>query len=132
MFTTNTVEFLPRQNSTIRATVHTTTRATPAQLIFGRDAIFQVQHVADWQYIKQRKQQMINAINARENSKRIPYKYHVGQRVLIKAEQGTKYGTDLYLGPFTVEAVNANVTLRVNECAVTDTYNIRNVTPYTE
>ena len=116
----------------VRATVHTTTRATPAQLIFGRDAIFQVQHVADWQYIKQRKQQMINANNARENSKRIPYKYRVGQRVLIKAEQGAKYGTDSYLGPFTVEAVNANGTLRVNEGAVTDTYNIRNVTPYTE
>jgi transposase InsO family protein len=54
----------------VRATVHTTNRATPAQLIFGRDAIFQVQHIADWQYIKQRKQQMINANNARENSKR--------------------------------------------------------------
>ncbi len=75
---------------------------------------------------------MINANNERENSKRIPYKYRVGQRVLIKAEQGAKYGTDSYLGPFTVEAVNANGTLRVNEGAVTDTYNIRNVTPYTE
>jgi len=116
----------------VRATVHTTNRATPAQLIFGRDAIFQVQHVADWQYIKQRKQQMINANNERENSKRIPYKYRVGQRVLIKAEQGAKYGTDSYLGPFTVEAVHTNGTLRVNEGAVTDTYNIRNVTPYTE
>jgi len=30
----------------VRATVHTTTtRATPAQLIFGHDAIFQVQHI---------------------------------------------------------------------------------------
>jgi len=116
----------------IRATVHSTTRATPSQLIFGRDAIFQVQHIADWQYIKQRKQQMINANNARENAKRIDYKYRVGQRVLIKAEQGAKYGTDSYLGPYIVTAVNDNGTLRVNEGAVTDTYNIRNVTPYTE
>jgi hypothetical protein len=105
----------------VRATVHTT-----------EDAIFQVQHIADWQYIKQHKQQMINTNNARENSKRIPYKYRVGQRVLIKAEQGAKYGTDSYLGPFTVEAVYDNGTIRVNEGAVTDTYNLRNVTPYTE
>ena len=116
----------------VRATVHTTTRASPSQLIFGRDAIFQVQHVADWQYIKKRKQNAINVNNARENSKRIPYEYQVGQRVLIKAEQSSKYGTDSYFGPFTVEAVNSNGTLRVNEGAVTDTYNIRNVTPYTE
>ena len=39
---------------------------------------------------------------------------------------------DLYFGPFTVEAVNTNGTVRVNEGTVTDTYNIRNVTPYTE
>jgi hypothetical protein len=117
---------------TVRATVHTTNRATPAQIIFGRDAIFQVQHIADWQYIKQCKQQMINTNNARENSKRIPYKYRVGQRVLIKAKQGAKYGTDSYLGPFTVEAVYDNGTIRVNKAAVTDTYNLRNVTPYTE
>ncbi|MFM7543288.1 MAG: RNase H-like domain-containing protein [Ignavibacteria bacterium] len=116
----------------VRATVHTTNRATPAQLVFGRDAILQVQHIADWEYITKRKQQMINANNARENSARIPYEYRVGQRVLIKAEQGAKYGTDSYLGPFTVTAVHNNGTIRVNEGAVTDTYNIRNVTPYTE
>ena len=30
-----------------RTTVHTTNRATPAQLVFGRDAILNVQHEAD-------------------------------------------------------------------------------------
>ena len=106
--------------------------ATPAQLIFGRDAIFQVQHLADWRYITQRKQDAINNNNRRENAKRLPYNYRVGQHVLIKAEQSAKYGTDLYLGPFTVEAIHNNGTIRVNEGTVTDTYNIRNVTPYTE
>jgi hypothetical protein len=107
----------------VRATVHTTTRATPAQLIFGQDAIFQVQHLADWWYITQRKQHAINTNNTREN-------YHVGQqRVLIKAEQSAKYSTDSYFGPFTVEAVNTYGTVRVNKGTVTDTYNIRNVTP---
>ena len=117
----------------VRATAHTTTRATPSQLIFGRDAIFQVQHhIADWQYIMQRKQHLININNKRENAKRIPYTYHVGQRVLIKAEQSAKYGSDSYLGPFIIEALHSNGTVRVNEGTVLDTYNIRNVTPYTE
>jgi hypothetical protein len=104
----------------------------PGSINFGRDAIFQVQHLANWRYITQRKQHAVKTNNTRENSKRLPYTYHVGQRVLIKAEQSAKYGTDSYFGPFTVEAVNTNGTVRVNEGTVTDTYNIRNVTPYTE
>lgn len=115
----------------VRATVHSTTRATPMQLVFGRDAIFNVQHIADWQFVKERKQRLIDLNNKRENAKRLPYTYVVGQRVLVKAAQSTKYGTDAYLGPFTVDSVNPdNGTVRVNEGAVTDTYNIRNVTPY--
>ena len=39
-----------------RATVHTTLQATPAQLVFGQDAILNTQFDADWTYIKQRKQ----------------------------------------------------------------------------
>jgi transposase InsO family protein len=43
----------------MRATVHTTTRATPMQLVFGRDAIHKnVKFQADWQYIKERKQRL--------------------------------------------------------------------------
>ena len=38
-----------------RATVHSTNRATPMQLVFGRDAILNVKHEADWTYIKKQK-----------------------------------------------------------------------------
>ena len=43
----------------MRATVHTTTRATPSQLVFSRDAMHNVGFKADWQYIKDRKQKLI-------------------------------------------------------------------------
>jgi hypothetical protein len=114
----------------VRATVHSTLRASPMQLVFGRDAIFNLQHIADWKYIKDRKQRMIVANNKRENAKRKDYKYEVGDQVLVKAEQSSKYGSDAYLGPYTVAAVYDNGTVRVDEGTVTDTYNIRNVTPY--
>ncbi|MGL5934772.1 MAG: hypothetical protein ACRCZI_04020, partial [Cetobacterium sp.] len=39
----------------MRATVHTTTRATPSQLVLKRDAIHNVGFKADWHYIKNRK-----------------------------------------------------------------------------
>ena len=36
----------------IRATVSTTTEKSPMQLVFGRDAILNIQHTADWNRIK--------------------------------------------------------------------------------
>jgi len=40
----------------MRATVHTTTRATPTQLVFRRDAMLNMNFEANWQYIKEQKQ----------------------------------------------------------------------------
>ena len=36
----------------IRSTVHTTTQHTPSQLVFGRDAILNINQEANWQLIK--------------------------------------------------------------------------------
>ena len=57
----------------IRSTIHMTTRATPMQLVFGRDSILNIKHVADWKYIQSRKQDMIVKNNIKENKKRKPY-----------------------------------------------------------
>ena len=35
----------------MRATYHTTTQATPSQLVFGRDAILNTMFEADWNFI---------------------------------------------------------------------------------
>ena len=40
----------------IQATYHTTLQATPAQLVFGHDAILNVQFEAHWNLIQQNKQ----------------------------------------------------------------------------
>ena len=55
-----------------RATYHTTTQATPMQLVFGKDAILNTTFQANWKYIKHRKQKLIHKDNQRENSRRIP------------------------------------------------------------
>ena len=61
----------------LRSTYHTTLEATPMQLVFGRDAILPIFHQADWQYIKAKKQRLINLNNKRENAKRIPHTYQI-------------------------------------------------------
>lgn len=114
----------------VRATVHTTTQATPMQLVFGRDAILNIQMEANWKRIKERKQALIIANNKRENQKRLPHTYRVGDQILIRKDWDSKYGSDAYKGPYEIVEVRSNGTVRVNEGRVTDTYNIRMITPY--
>ena len=114
----------------LRATVHTTTQYTPTQLAFGRDSILNVRHEANWNIIKQRKQALINRGNARENRTRIPHEYKVGDLVLLKNEWSTKFNQDAYSGPLKITAVRNNGTVRARKGNITDTYNLRNITPY--
>ena len=115
----------------LRATVHTTTRALPAQLVFGRDSIMNIQFQADWNAIKEFKQTRIRKDNQRENAKRIPHEYQAGDQVLIKAsETKWKFQKNPWEGPHTIVKVNDNGTVRLKMGAVTDTINIRLIKPY--
>ena len=99
------------------------------QLVFGRDAMLNIPFTANWKFIEARKRKLIERNNKRENSKRISHTYQVGDQILIKQRQETKFGRNPYKGPFTViSARGANVV--VNEGRVQDTYNIRQVKPY--
>ena len=119
----------------MRSTVHTTNQATPTQLVFGRDACLNVSFEADWQYIKARKQKLIQQNNKRENDKRVPHEYHVGDRVLVLQAPNRKHGKDRYAGPYVIQRVNDNGTVTLvqgtnNGGVVTQTWNIRQVTPF--
>ena len=118
----------------VNATVHTTLKATPAQLVFGRDALLNVSFQADWDFIKQRKQKLIVQNNKRENATRIPHTYNVGDAVMVRLDPNRKHGTDRFSGPWTVTRVNDNGTLQLRKDAVRggavyQTWNIRNVDP---
>ena len=75
----------------VRSTYHTTLQKTPGQLIFGRDMIFNIKHTANWDYIKQRKQTLIQKNNLRENSKIIPHIYYTGDKVMLQIGNTFKY-----------------------------------------
>ena len=120
--------------SAMRAVVHTTTRATPSQLVFGRDAMLNVSFEADWQYIKERKQKLILQNNKKENAKRIPHTHDVGDQALMRQQNNRKHGDDEHVGPFRLTAVkdNGTVTLKKDgeSGAVYETWNIRQLEPY--
>jgi len=113
----------------VRSTFHTTLRKSPGQLVFGRDMILNIKHVANWEFIRKRKQDLIEKNNIRENATRIPYVYKKGDKVLLKRGTENKYETP-YLGPFDILKVNDNGTVRLQMGAIIDTVNIRRITPY--
>ena len=107
----------------------TTLQQTPGQLVFGRDMIFNIKHTANWEYIRKRKQDLINKNNKRENAGRIKHEYKVGEKVLLKRGKENNYESP-YQVPFEILKVNDNGTVRLTVNSVTDTYNIRRLVPY--
>ena len=65
----------------VRSTYHTTLQATPMQVVFGRDALLNIKVEADWNLIRNRKQELINKNNIKENKSRIKYEYKEGDLI---------------------------------------------------
>jgi len=109
----------------VRATLYTTTRCTPTQLVFGGDA------VADWHVIKEYMQKIINCGDNHENCKRQSHTYKVGDQILLVNEWKTKFfNQDAYKGLLRITAVRNNGTVRARFGRVTDTYNLPNIKSY--
>ena len=114
--------------------MHTTLRATPTQLVFGREAMLNVNFEADWHCIKERKQKRILQNNEAENKNRKEHTYSIGDKVGIKQDPSRKHGEPHNRGPYTVTKVNDNGTVQLREDAqdggaVYQTWNIRNIFP---
>jgi len=106
----------------------------PTQLVFGRDAMLNASFQADWQFIKECKQRLILQNNKRENAKRTPHTYSVGDVAVVKAGVKCKHGTHPYLGPMRITQAYNNCTVKLEKVAdtggaVSQTWNIRNIEP---
>ena len=116
----------------IRCTYHTTLKAMPGQLVFGRDMILPIKFEADWALIEQQKQNSINNSNLQENKSRVPHEYKVGDKVLLQKPGLLRKMTTPYSGPYEVSHVFTNGTLSIIKGAVIQRVNIRRVVPYRE
>ena len=117
----------------VRCLVHTTNRATPTQLVFGRDALLNISFEADWQYIKERKQHRIVQNNKRENARRLDHTYRQGDQVMIKDDPHRKHDGARWKGPYTVNQVYDNGTVQLAKATrsggLYETWNIRQLKP---
>jgi hypothetical protein len=60
--------FLSSAAYVIRSNFHATLKATPGQLVSGRDMILPIHFLEDWRAIEQQRQQEMVRNNKRENS----------------------------------------------------------------
>ena len=101
--------------------------------MFGQDALLNISFQADWQYIKEQKQHRILQNNKKENARRLPHTYKVGDQVMVKLNPHRKLEGARFDGPYTVNQVNDNGTVQLSKAtnggAVLTTWNIRNVKP---
>ena len=114
----------------IRSMVHTATQHRQSQLVFGRDAILNINQEA--KLIEQCKQALINKGNQKQNRRRQFHVYHTGDKVLLKNAWKTKFNQDTYKGPYTATEVGNNGTVCARKCNVTDTCNVHNITAIKE
>ena len=61
----------------MRAYYHHNIQLTPGQAVFGRDMIFNIESVLDWQAITTVKQQQMDIDNVRENSRQVMHDYAI-------------------------------------------------------
>jgi hypothetical protein len=104
----------------------------PMQLVFGRNAILNVKHTTDWEYIHQRKQKHIVENNKRENKNRRHHNCATGNKVLLKATNKSKHNLE-WEGPYEITQVNDNGTVCFQKGIANDVVNIRRIKPlYTD
>jgi len=78
--------FLTNAAWAVRSTYHTVLKASPGAAIFGRDMMFDIPYLADWNKIGEYRQRQTDRNTARENKSRVDYDYKVGGRVLIRKD----------------------------------------------
>ena len=124
--------FLSAAAFAVRATCHTTMRASPGQLVFGRDMVLPIKYVTDWERLRQVRQKQINRDNARENRNRIAHTYKTGDKVLVDESRMTPKLDAPRTGPYLIKKIWSNGTITVEKDNISERMNIRRITPYFE
>ena len=108
-------DFLTDAAWDICSTYHMVLKASPGAAIFGRDMLFDIPFLADWNKIGDYRQHQTDRNTQHENKSRVDWDYKIGDKVLIRKEgilrkSESKYHRD----PWTISTVHTNGTIRVH------------------
>ena len=116
----------------VRSTYHTVLKATPGAAIFGRDMLFDIPYLADWNQIGKRRQTLVDQSCAKTNKRRIDFDYAIGQKVLLTKDGIPRKMEDKNNSPFVITQLHCNVTVRIQCGTISEQFNIRRLIPYLE
>ena len=114
----------------VRSSYNNSTDATPAQLVFGRDMMFNLSTLVNWKELSIRKQALVDKNTLRENKKRIDYDYQIDDLVYVIKDGIFRKLDCPKKGPYPVTEVFANGTVCIQRGAVNERINIRRLEPH--
>ena len=114
----------------VRSSYNNSTDATPAQLVFGRDMMFNLSTLVNWKDLSIKKQALVDKANLRENRNRVDHDYQVDDLVYITKDGIYKKLDSPKQGPYPITDVYTNGTVRIQRGAVNERINIRRLEPH--
>ena len=115
----------------IRSTYHTVLKASPGAAIFGRDMLFDIPFLADWNKIREHRQCQTDLNMEWETCSHRDWDYKVEDQVLLRKDGILRKGESRYESdPWTITSVHTNGTIRVQRGTKSERLNIRRVTPF--
>ena len=116
----------------LRAGYHSTLETSPAQALFGRDMLFDIDYSINLESLRDKKQIKIDRRNIKENLRRISYDYQVGDKITIDKEHKDLIRKAVFVndGPFVITQVFTNGTVRIQKGRVNERINIRRIKPF--
>jgi hypothetical protein len=97
----------------IRSTAYSILDATPAQIVFGRDMLFDLSFTTNYNELKNKKQKASDLNADRENTKRIKYDYKVNDIIILDCGTLQRKVVPKRDGPYQVIRVYSNGTLKI-------------------
>ena len=94
--------------------------------------ILDIPYVADWNKIVQKKQDLINKSNIKENKTCFNYDYAIGDKVSISYDGIRQKLTPCREGPFEIIQVFTNGMVKIQCGPLYEIINIQQLTPYIE
>ena len=114
----------------IHATVHTTLDATPGQLVFGRDMLFDLSLQADWKNIYEKQKQAHKNSTACKNAEKVKYTYGQKDHVLLDRGIIQHKLNPKRDGPYKVKKVYTNGAVKIHKGIVSQTVSLSRLKPY--
>ena len=115
----------------VRSTVSTVTDASPGQIVFSRDMIFDRPFTTPFEELKQKRQQTSDHNVHQENKKRIKHGYKPGDQVMLDRGVQQRKLLPKRDGPYNVVRVyNSMSTIKIHKGVAVQNVSIQQCKPY--